>query len=206
MSGQNNNGALVNGVGYSSSNGGALTFDGINDYVNIANKARISNTDLTYDFWFKVNSNPNTYQTIISQINGDYADYSVLAKNRSGMNNGNIYFQLQGFIVQSNLSPTDLIAAGNINYTAIAKKEGTYYKLYLYINGVLDNSINTTLTTINMSAWLNLNTNIGRTSANNGVYGEYLNGNIYVGRVYNKALSTTEITQNFDATKTRFGL
>jgi hypothetical protein len=129
-----------------------------------------------------------------------------LVKNRKNVNQGNICFQLQGFNLQSNLSATGLISAGNINYTAIAKKEGTYYKLYLYINGVLDNSLNTTLTTINMSAWLNLNTNIGRNSANNGVYGEYLNGNIYVGRVYSKALSTTEITQNFDATKTRFGL
>ena len=205
LSSTGNNGTLVNGTGYSSSNGGALVFDGVNDYVNITNKSKIINTDFTYDFWFKVNSNPNTYQTLISQINGDYADYSILGKNRSGAQQGNIYFQLQGFTLQSNLSATDLIAAGNINYTAVAKKEGTYYKMYLYRNGVLDNSLNTTLSTLNMDNWLNIQTNIGRNSSNNGFYGEYLGGNIYVGRVYNRALSTTEITQNFDATKTRFG-
>jgi hypothetical protein len=205
LSSTGNNGTLVNGTGYSSVNGGALVFDGVNDYVNITNKSKIINTDFTYDFWFKVNSNPNTYQTLISQINGDYADYSILGKNRSGAQQGNIYFQLQGFTLQSNLSATDLIAAGNINYTAVAKKEGTYYKMYLYRNGVLDNSLNTTLSTLNMDNWLNIQTNIGRNSSNNGFYGEYLGGNIYVGRVYNRALSTTEITQNFDATKTRFG-
>jgi len=206
LSGQNNNGTLVNGVGYSSVNGGALTFDGVNDYVNVANNPRISNTDFTYDFWFKVNSNPNTYQTIMSQIGGDYVNYSVLGKNRSGISQGNIYFQLQGFTLQSNLSATDLITAGNINYTAIAKKEGSYYKLYLYRNGVLDNSLNTTLTSIDMTLWNNFNTNIGRNSAANGAYGDYLVGNIYISRMYNKALSASEITQNFNATKTRFGL
>ena len=207
LSGQNNNGTLVNGVGYSSVNGGALTFDGVNDYVNVANNPRISNTDFTYDFWFKINSNTNTYQSIITQVGGDYTNYSAFSKSRSGNElQGKIFFQLQGFTLPSNLSATDLIAAGNINYTAIAKKEGTYYKLYLYRNGVLDNSLNTTLTTVNMTLWNNFNTNIGRNSANNGFYGEYLGGNIYVGRMYNKALSTTEITQNFDATKTRFGL
>jgi hypothetical protein len=207
LSGQNNNGTLTNGVGYSSVNGGALVFDGVNDYVNVATNPRISNTDFTYDFWFKINSNTNNYQSLITQIGGDYVNYSEFSKFRSGESTGQgrILFQLQGFRLISNLSATDLIAAGNINYTAIAKKEGTYYKLYLYRNGVLDNSLNTTLTTVNMTLWPNFNTNIGRNSANNGGYGEYLDGNIYVGRVYNRALSTTEITQNFDATKTRFG-
>ena len=145
LSGQNNNGTLINGVGYSSVNGGALVFDGVNDYVNVASNPRISNTDFTYDFWFKVNSNPNLYQTLITQISDGYANYSAFAKYRSGESTGQgrIYFQLQGFILLSTLSATDLIAAGNINYTAIAKKEGTYYKLYLYRNGVLDNSLNT---------------------------------------------------------------
>jgi hypothetical protein len=207
LSSTGNNGTLTNGTAYSSVNGGALVFDGVNDYVNVASNPRISNTDFTYDFWFKINSNPDIYQTLISQVGGDYANYSVFAKYRKneGTGQGRIFFQLQGFILLSTLSATDLIAAGNINYTAIAKKEGTYYKLYLYRNGVLDNSLNTTLTTVNMTLWPNFNTNIGRNSANNGGYGEYLDGNIYVGRVYNRALSTTEITQNFDATKTRFG-
>jgi hypothetical protein len=57
-----------------------------------------------------------------------------------------------------------------------------------------------------MTLWNNFNTNIGRNSAANGAYGDYLVGNIYISRMYNKALSASEITQNFNATKTRFGL
>jgi hypothetical protein len=33
LSGNGNNGTLVNGVGYNSGNGGSLTFDGVNDNV-----------------------------------------------------------------------------------------------------------------------------------------------------------------------------
>ena len=37
LSGNGNNGTLVNGVGYSSDNLGSLVFDGANDYVNAGN-------------------------------------------------------------------------------------------------------------------------------------------------------------------------
>ena len=34
----------------------------------------------------------------------------------------------------------------------------------------------------------------------------YFNGNIYISQIYNRALSDSEIQQNYNATKTRFGL
>ena len=34
----------------------------------------------------------------------------------------------------------------------------------------------------------------------------YFSGNIYLSKIYNRALSATEIQQNYNATKTRFGL
>ena len=37
LSGNGNNGSLVNGVGYNSGNLGSLSFDGVNDYVNFGN-------------------------------------------------------------------------------------------------------------------------------------------------------------------------
>jgi hypothetical protein len=35
---------------------------------------------------------------------------------------------------------------------------------------------------------------------------EYFKGNMYIFRVYNRALTDAELTQNYDADKTRFGL
>ena len=37
LSGNGNNGTLINGVGYNSNNGVSLVFDGVNDYANISN-------------------------------------------------------------------------------------------------------------------------------------------------------------------------
>jgi hypothetical protein len=36
--------------------------------------------------------------------------------------------------------------------------------------------------------------------------GRFFNGSIAIAQIYNRALSATEITQNFNSTKTRFGL
>ena len=47
-SGNGNNGTLVNGVGYSSGNGGVLAFDGVDDYVEII-------------IWHNHGSNRDTY-------------------------------------------------------------------------------------------------------------------------------------------------
>ena len=203
-----NNGTLVNGPTYNSTNGGSISFDGINDYVNITNKVTLNDTDITYDFWFRTNNNDNVYQTLITQIDGNYVNSIALQKSRSGWGTapGNVYFQVQGNTLLSTLNGAGLVAAGIINYTAVAKKESGFYKLYLYRNGVLDNSMNTSITTINMSTWSNLNTNIGRNSANNGGYAEYLNGNIYSGKVWSRSLSATEILNNFNSTRGRFGL
>jgi hypothetical protein len=37
-------------------------------------------------------------------------------------------------------------------------------------------------------------------------FGEFWTGKVFSARIYNRALSTQEITQNYNSTKTRFGL
>jgi hypothetical protein len=69
----------------------------------------------------------------------------------------------------------------------------------LYVDGAFVFSQNEGYSTLrSMSGFL-----IGA-GENNGVY--LLKGNLAVVRVYQKALSANEVTQNFNATKTRFGL
>lgn len=70
----------------------------------------------------------------------------------------------------------------------------------IYINGVLDASSSNT---INYVAGNTLNNQIGRLS---GLAIQYFYGRIGNVMYYNRALSATEITQNFNAQKSRFGL
>ena len=51
LSGNNNHATLVNGVGYDSSSGGSLVFDGVNDYAR-TNNVSVGST-FTVNLWFK---------------------------------------------------------------------------------------------------------------------------------------------------------
>ncbi len=192
LSGNGNNGTLVNGVGYTSSNGGALTFDGSSDYV-IINKTNISNFGLspfTVEMW------------VYKNVNGQFALYDP---RPSG--NGNYFTILidsdnlikvihTGAIRYSSTQSTNLLSWYNI----VISREGTgTNQTYLYINGNLDSihtdSINYTDARLVIGA-----------AAFSPLGAASLDGRISTVRTYNKALTASEITQNFDALKGRYGL
>jgi len=70
----------------------------------------------------------------------------------------------------------------------------------LYLNGTF---ITSSATSGSLSYSSGANLNIGR---KNQTDGEYILGKVQITRMYNRALSSQEILQNYNATKTRFGL
>jgi hypothetical protein len=89
---------------------------------------------------------------------------------------------------------TNVVPDAENAYVAVTFN-GTSYQLY--INGVADgNSIS--------------DNKVGATSSNfiacNVGTNSYAPGTIYAVRLYNKALSATEVAQNYNAQKSRFGL
>ena len=75
---------------------------------------------------------------------------------------------------------------------------GTNGSQKTYVNGVQDNSGSYTLTpSANSNSLL-----LGRLAYS----GLYVNMNMNSARIYNRALSASEVVQNYEATKTRFGL
>jgi hypothetical protein len=208
LSGQNNNGTLVTGPGnpgptWSSTDGGIFSFDGVNDYVDLSTKLRLNDSDLTYDFWVKFNRNTNVYDTVFCQASPNFSNYIQFVKNRSGLVDGKLAFAFQGQVIYDNLTGSQVVSSGILNYTCVLKKESSVYKMLLYRNGVLISQLTTSISSYNMTAWSNFQTNVGRGTS---LYPDPLNGNIYINKMYNKALSASEITQNFNTTKTRFGL
>ena len=82
---------------------------------------------------------------------------------------------------------------------------GTYTKnvaARIYVNGVLYNS--TTNTTVNNNIVYDTTNrfNIGQSNIN----GSWMNGQIDQAKVYNRALTTIEVKQNFEATRGRYGI
>ena len=70
LSGNGNSGTLTNGPTYSSANGGFLSFDGTNDYVDLGQSNKFASTNLTLDVWLNLPSGTNQGVRPISNQNG----------------------------------------------------------------------------------------------------------------------------------------
>ena len=186
LSANGNNGELVNGVGYSGDNFGSLVFDGVNDYVNCLAQ---SSGSFTQSGWIKTN-NVSTYRSIVSW--GEHSpqkDRTLWLQVSTGR--AALYFYGTG---DNMITGTKNCADNNWHYV-VGTWDGTTGKVY--VDGYLENS--GSLTT---SAYTYSSTNIGR-----NISGNYLwNGNIAQVSIYNRALTAQEIQQNFNATRSRFGI
>jgi len=185
-------GALQNGATYSSLNGGCIVFDGNDDVVNISNVENIlSYTGSgSFDFVYKINSAPGTEFRNILAFSNALFQYE---------NNGGFmlfvwrYSDLTFDAVSTGITSTDLNTYHiTCTYTTIGSSTFKVYK-----NGVLMNSkvvskplINTTKSPLSLG----------------GPSPSTQNCNIYNLKAYNRELSASEVLQNFNAVKTRFGL
>jgi len=191
LSTSSNNGTLVNGVGYSSSNGGSLVFDGVNDRITSFSSQLLATGSRTVNVWFKTNTNTVRQGLCGTRAGGGLSTGWVFCINRSG--NGYLtYFNTGGGVLQTNAS-----IVANTWYNAVVTHSSTG-EAKIYLNGSLLGTSNIGLT--NQS---NFNGVIGD---EDGDFGTPFKGNISMVNIYNKVLTDTEILQNFNQTRTRFGL
>jgi hypothetical protein len=191
LSGNGNNGTLENGVGYNSSNGGSLSFDGVNDYVNCGNNSSLSFTNnLTIHVWCSSNVSDGNYRSpLMKTTNGTWSNgYGFFQQG------GNFYF----FINQWNAPQVVSVSKTTFSLTSfVATYDGTNIKLYE--NGILRQTGSSFTSNVSNST---TNLEIGR--GGGSLY--YWNGKIAQVSIYNRALTAQEIQQNFNALRGRFGI
>jgi len=193
-SGRGNNGTLINGPTFNSGNNGSIVFDGVDDYVNCGNDSSFDlTTQLTLECWVKT-SDTSQFAHFISKFPASNCSYLLGATVGSGY----LYFSRstngsnQNINGQVNINVCD----GNWKHV-VASYNSTTSTLLMSINGIIQSSSlsgDVYVTTTNV--------NIGRRTN----VGQYYSANIPNVRIYNKALSASEILQNYNATKGRFGL
>ena len=202
LSGRGNNGTLVNGVGYNSGNLGSLVFDGVNDYVNFTDKPEFTFTDAKFSL-----------EVFFRYVNKTDTDNSIIGKRDYGFTQREYNFYMYEpsstptlrFIISSNLTANwTTVESSTIQkntwYHAVATSDAGVGRIYL--NGVLNatnNSMNSSTT--NGTSPLTIGN-----AFNSGSALQYFNGSIPLVRIYNRALTAQEIQQNFNATKSRYGL
>ena len=185
LSGTGNTSALTNGPTFNSSNLGAFVLDGTNDYILVNSQANIlSKTAYTKIAYFYVTNFANANNIISGGFSGQHA-FWLFGSNRLYAGHNGAWNQVTG---------ATTLSLNTWYFGAVTYSSTTGWKLYL--NGVEDGTnANTTTFTGNQEISI----------------GSYSTGNNFTGRigsafVYNRVLSATEIQQNYNATKGRFGL
>ena len=187
LSGLGNNGTLTNGPTFNSANGGSIVFDGVDDYVQTNYVSQLNNFSVCS--WFKNNSSTG-YARIVdkSYQTGFWFGQDGLNVNRWG---GGIRQTINyGFITLSN----------NDWHYLVMTRSGTLSILYG------DGITNTNTFTCGVGTTDTTALSVGGTVNDGAGQRDWYKGNIATVQLYNRALSPSEILQNYNATKTRFGL
>jgi hypothetical protein len=183
-SGNSNNGTLTAGPTYSSSNKGTIVFDYLDDAItgfsNVGNPSTF-----TLSAWVR-SSNISQAQNIFN-ANPPFFLRITSSTMRCAVYTGTWIF------VNGNIT-----LSSNVWYNLILTYDQAFVKGY--VNGVLDvNSAKTGAPVWGGAGSIRLGYTTGGEDAPSVT-------NIAVAQIYNRALSASEISQNYEATKTRFGL
>jgi hypothetical protein len=200
LSRSGNNGSLINGPTFNSLNNGSIVFDGVNDYVSVSDNSTINGTSQTISVWFK---NLGTYTTgnqaaeVIGKhsAGGSFNGYGIFLANDLG----NV--KIGAFIKNSSsnyVTPLSTQIISSLNWYNATITFTSSSQIILYLNGTFILSASTGVL-INSSQPL-------RIGQSNDLYWNVYSGSVVQTSIYNRALSATEIQQNFNATRSRFGI
>lgn len=183
-SGNGNNGTFVNGSIYNSDNLGTFSFGGSN-YINTSSNA-ITSLSGTLCFWIKSNNIRDIYNTHSAGFNQNtlWGEGSLL---RLRIGNGS--------------APPDITINASLvfdnNFHFVCTTWTTGGESAIWLDGI---KMASGLNTLQFTPGSNLEIAYKSWAVTRFI------GNIYSIISYNRALTTQEIKQNFNATKSRFGL
>jgi hypothetical protein len=197
LSGNDNTGALRNSPTYSTDNSGKFIFNGINNDVSCGNNSSINfgTGSFTVSIWFRRFNNATTNLRLLSKAaGGDNANATDAGFCFFG-NNSNVTFAVNP------TAPRTIISAANfslnewVNVVGLVER-GVSMRTYKNANQVSSAAAPTG--SVSGTTSLFLASNVG---SNLFWAGEISNVSLY-----NRALTSQEIQQNFNALRGRFGL
>ena len=193
LSGNSRNGSLISSPPFSSANGGILNFNGTSQYVTTPS---VRSEVFTVEAWVRFNALNNNYACVVTnQYSANKINYSICFWGNSTIRAG--YHQ----------AGTGWIGGQTGAFTPVV---GTWYQLVYKVEKIGTNYIGSLFQNGNLVAGQTTSTiapNNDQLVDRIGVgwnSGVFINGSIPVVRIYNRALSTAEITQNYNAVLPRF--
>ena len=209
LSGNNNNGTLINGPTFNAGNQGGIVFDGTNDYISIGSQNIVGTGTSPFSVELCIYNTKNWgvgQYTMPFRVKQD-SEFFVTLYNPSGTLLSTPIFR--GYYTQwaTPVTQSDFVNKWiflNYVYNGGDKSTATSYVSYL-------NGVQLPTGTINngpANGGLASNCNIIGVDGDNGcnsINSGLLQGKISLYKLYNRALSAAEVLQNYNATKSRFG-
>ena len=193
LSGHSGYAVFLGPVTYSSNDGGSLVFNGTSTYASLGNSndMNFGSGDFTINFWMKPATwgNTNNSQGIIEKKAHDGTAGWTIYNDSTAPNKINARLGYQNNF----LSTSNVVNNQWQNWTLV--RNGT--NIYWYLNGTLDASGTSTESLFDNNA----GTLIGHTTTWDG----YFDGRLSTIAVYTHALTASQILQEFEITKTRYG-
>ena len=189
LSGSGNTGTLVNSPTYSSSGGGCIVSDGVNDGVTVPDSSSLDiSGSFTLDGWVWFNQHKDYGSLLVKGTGGNgslfnYCFFFYASSIICGFGDGSSFYSV------------GVLTTPNVPINTWHHIVGVYdlNTLKFYLNGVLMNSVPVTATPYQNTDNLNV------------IQTEYpIDGKVISAKVYNRVLSATEILQNYYAGLQRF--
>ena len=220
LSSNGNNGTLsgssvaaTNGlIGTISSSLLAMAFNGSSDYITMGEKDAldIRTSAATTEAWFRVNPNTTSSEKIFQKYShnygneeGWYLDFDHDGTPRFNIDWGSGGSTLAGTQKIASVGGPVVTGSSAVWHHLVGTTDGSNMNIYLDGSFVTSSATNSPTGDANSTANAMIAAQI---NYGTGAIWGHLQGLIGSVRLYNKALSTKEISQNFNAQRSRFGV
>lgn len=202
-------GTLVASPQFNSANGGSFVFNGTSQNVEFGSvpALQFSNTQaFSVSVWLKWTEASSVFGSLVTYASTGALGWYI-GLDRSGVIGTNlVYFDyvfsaptFRGIYTANNSVTTGVW----FNITATCDSTNTVSGMRIYLNGVRASTTIRGSSTPSTPSYSGLNFQLASRASDNTTRFE---GNVSQLMVYNRELSATEVLQNYNATKSRFGL
>lgn len=193
-------GTLVNSPTYETSGNNKFLSFSSNRYIKIPNSTLLNSHGFSIEVWFKPTTlSQNGFLFEKGRVNTSYslffsADGNTRFRHRSST----------AYVIRDTASNTSTLGVSTSNWNCLTATKSVSGVKKIYFNSTLKSTQNdSTYRNVSID---NNGMSIGAFGGWDGSRGYYYSGRIAVVKVYTRDLSASEVVQNYNALKGRFGL